>query len=66
MTAARCATPTPGVAVARVEQIAPFQYTAIGNVITSYPNLQEIVWLQEEPRNMGAVAVTCGRACASW
>jgi 2-oxoglutarate dehydrogenase E1 component len=45
---------TPGVAVARVEQIAPFQYTAIGNVIASYPNLREIVWLQEEPQNMGS------------
>ena len=43
-----------GVAIARVEQLAPFQYTAIGNVIKSYPNLQEIIWLQEEPRNMGS------------
>jgi 2-oxoglutarate dehydrogenase E1 component len=42
------------VAIVRVEQLAPFQYTAIGNVIKSYPNLQEIVWLQEEPKNMGA------------
>ncbi len=42
-----------GVAVARVEQLAPFQYTAISNVIKGYPNLREIVWLQEEPRNMG-------------
>ncbi len=42
-----------GVAVARVEQLAPFQYTAINNVIQGYPNLREIVWLQEEPRNMG-------------
>ncbi|MGC4108011.1 MAG: hypothetical protein QM753_16940 [Thermomicrobiales bacterium] len=42
------------VAIARVEQLAPFQNTAISNVIQQYPNLQEIVWLQEEPRNMGA------------
>jgi 2-oxoglutarate dehydrogenase E1 component len=42
-----------GVAIARVEQLAPFQYSAIGRVIKGYPNLQEIVWLQEEPRNMG-------------
>ncbi len=45
---------TPGVAVVRVEQLAPFQYTAITRVIQSYPNLQEIIWLQEEPRNMGS------------
>ncbi len=43
-----------GVAVARVEQLAPFQNTAISNVIANYPNLQEIVWLQEEPKNMGS------------
>ena len=42
------------VAIARVEQLAPFQNTAIGNVLTQYPNLQDVVWLQEEPRNMGA------------
>ena len=42
------------VAIARVEQLAPFQRTAIGNVVAEYPNLQEIVWLQEEPKNMGA------------
>ncbi|MGC4191464.1 MAG: 2-oxoglutarate dehydrogenase E1 component [Thermomicrobiales bacterium] len=42
------------VAIARVEQLAPFQNTALSNVIQQYPNLQEIVWLQEEPRNMGA------------
>jgi 2-oxoglutarate dehydrogenase E1 component len=42
------------VAVARVEQLAPFQTTALSNVISSYPNLREIVWLQEEPRNMGS------------
>jgi 2-oxoglutarate dehydrogenase E1 component len=45
---------TPGVAIVRVEQLAPFQYTAIAQVIQSYPNLQEIIWLQEEPRNMGS------------
>ncbi len=42
------------VAVARVEQLAPFQNTAITKVIDNYPNVKEIVWLQEEPRNMGA------------
>ncbi len=42
------------VAIARVEQLAPFQRTAISTVIGHYPNLREIVWLQEEPRNMGA------------
>ena len=42
------------VAVARVEMLAPFQTAKLREVINSYPNLHEIVWLQEEPRNMGA------------
>ena len=42
------------VAVARVEMLAPFQKGALRDVISSYPNLKEIVWVQEEPRNMGA------------
>jgi 2-oxoglutarate dehydrogenase E1 component len=42
------------VAVARVEQLAPFQGTILGEVIDGYPNLHEIVWVQEEPKNMGA------------
>ncbi len=41
------------VAVARVEQLAPFQNSALRQLIASYPHLQEIVWVQEEPRNMG-------------
>jgi 2-oxoglutarate dehydrogenase E1 component len=44
------------VAIARVEQLAPFQRTALNQVIEQYPNLQELVWLQEEPKNMGAWA----------
>jgi 2-oxoglutarate dehydrogenase E1 component len=41
------------VAVARVEQLAPFQNSALRQLIAGYPHLQEIVWVQEEPRNMG-------------
>jgi len=43
-----------GVAIARVEQLAPFQNSAIRSVVASYPNLQDVAWLQEEPKNMGA------------
>jgi 2-oxoglutarate dehydrogenase E1 component len=42
------------VAIARVEQLAPFQNSALRAVFGNYPNLAEIVWLQEEPKNMGA------------
>ena len=41
------------VAIGRVELIYPFPRTEIAELITSYPNLEEIVWAQEEPQNMG-------------
>ncbi|MEO6987082.1 MAG: multifunctional oxoglutarate decarboxylase/oxoglutarate dehydrogenase thiamine pyrophosphate-binding subunit/dihydrolipoyllysine-residue succinyltransferase subunit [Aquihabitans sp.] len=40
-------------AVIRVEQLYPFPYKQIADLIATYPNVQEVVWLQEEPDNMG-------------
>jgi multifunctional 2-oxoglutarate metabolism enzyme len=45
-----------GVAVGRVELLYPFPESQISELIQSYPNLREVVWVQEEPRNMGARA----------
>jgi 2-oxoglutarate dehydrogenase E1 component len=45
---------SPAVAVARIEQIYPFPEDDVRQVLTGYPYLQEIVWVQEEPENMGA------------
>jgi 2-oxoglutarate dehydrogenase E1 component len=42
------------VAVARIEQLYPFPVEAAAALTRSYPNLQELVWVQEEPQNMGA------------
>ena len=42
------------VAVVRVEQLYPFPIDQINEAIATYPNAKEIVWLQEEPENMGA------------
>ncbi len=42
------------VALVRVEQLYPFPEAEIRNVLDRYPNVQEVVWLQEEPKNMGA------------
>jgi 2-oxoglutarate dehydrogenase E1 component len=42
------------VAVVRVEQLYPWPRDAVDEVLARYANLQEIVWLQEEPENMGA------------
>ena len=45
-----------GVAVGRVELLYPFPQAQILELIESYPHLREVVWAQEEPRNMGARA----------
>ncbi len=42
------------VALTRVEQLYPFPEEAIKAEMDRYPNLEEVVWLQEEPANMGA------------
>jgi 2-oxoglutarate dehydrogenase E1 component len=41
------------VAVARIEQLYPFPVEAAAELVRSYPSLEEIVWVQEEPQNMG-------------
>jgi 2-oxoglutarate decarboxylase len=46
----------PGVAVGRVELLYPFPQAEIMKLVESYPKLREVVWVQEEPRNMGARA----------
>ena len=45
------------VAVARIELLYPFAEKQLGEMIASYPNLEEVVWVQEEPRNQGAWSV---------
>ncbi|UCG89270.1 MAG: multifunctional oxoglutarate decarboxylase/oxoglutarate dehydrogenase thiamine pyrophosphate-binding subunit/dihydrolipoyllysine-residue succinyltransferase subunit [Gemmatimonadota bacterium] len=42
------------VAIARIELLYPFPEDAVIRLIGLYPNVREIVWLQEEPVNMGA------------
>ena len=42
------------VAVVRLEQIFPLAIEQIKEVIASYPNVNDYVWAQEEPKNMGA------------
>ena len=41
------------VAIGRVELMYPFPADELRALIGRYPNLREIVWVQEEPRNMG-------------
>jgi len=49
------------IAVARVELLYPFARDQIADLIASYPNLKEILWVQEEPRNMGGWSVMVRR-----
>ena len=41
-------------AIVRLEQLYPFPESVIADVINRYDRADEIVWVQEEPRNMGA------------
>jgi 2-oxoglutarate decarboxylase len=43
-----------GIAVVRVEQLYPWPAEALERVIATYVQATEVVWLQEEPENMGA------------
>jgi 2-oxoglutarate dehydrogenase E1 component len=42
------------VAIARLEQLYPFPKDALTSLIEKYPNLERLIWVQEEPLNMGA------------
>lgn len=42
------------VAVVRLEQLFPLAVDQIKEIIASYPNVDDYVWAQEEPKNMGA------------
>jgi 2-oxoglutarate dehydrogenase E1 component len=43
------------IAVARLEELYPFPAAALAALVGGYPGLEEVVWAQEEPRNMGAL-----------
>jgi len=48
-------------AVVRVEQIYPWPEMMVLDTLSRYPNAGEIVWLQEEPENMGGWTFVHGR-----
>ena len=41
-------------ALVRVEELYPFPADQLRAVVEGYPRRRELIWLQEEPRNMGA------------
>lgn len=38
----------------RIEQLYPLDITQLTSYINAYPKLKKIIWVQEEPKNMGA------------
>ena len=42
------------VAFVRIEQLFPLPVEQLKEIIASYPNVDDYVWAQEEPKNMGA------------
>jgi 2-oxoglutarate dehydrogenase E1 component len=41
-------------AIIRIEQFYPYKSEKIKNIAASYPNAKNVIWVQEEPKNMGA------------
>ena len=52
--AARAAQRAANVAIVRAEQLYPLRAEALLSILSSYRDCREVVWVQEEPRNMGA------------
>jgi len=44
----------PDDAIVRVEQLYPFPQKELEDLLGAYPNLERLIWVQEEPLNMGA------------
>ncbi|MDH5753577.1 MAG: thiamine pyrophosphate-dependent enzyme, partial [Deltaproteobacteria bacterium] len=54
LSAARDENGVKDVALARMEQVYPFPAEDLKDILSQYPALKEVVWVQEEPRNMGS------------
>jgi 2-oxoglutarate dehydrogenase E1 component len=46
--------PEADVALVRVDELYPWPGDAVAEIVDRYPNLEDVVWAQEEPKNMGA------------
>lgn len=44
----------PKVAIIRIEELCPFPYARLREVLEQYGNATEVRWAQEEPQNCGA------------
>ncbi|HSA57668.1 MAG TPA: 2-oxoglutarate dehydrogenase E1 component, partial [Gemmatimonadaceae bacterium] len=53
------------VAFVRVEELYPWPHEEVSRAVDQYPNVVEVVWAQEEPKNMGAWTYVAPRLRAS-
>jgi len=49
------------VAFVRIEELSPFPFQQLGNIVKAYTNAKQFLWVQEEPRNQGAWSFVAGR-----
>lgn len=49
------------VAFIRLEELAPFPFPELRAVLQDYTAVEQVMWLQEEPRNQGAYAHVASR-----
>ncbi|HEX5437058.1 MAG TPA: 2-oxoglutarate dehydrogenase E1 component [Gemmatimonadaceae bacterium] len=54
-----------GVALVRVEELYPWPHEAVQQVLDRYTAVREVVWAQEEPKNMGAWTLVAPRLRAA-
>jgi 2-oxoglutarate dehydrogenase E1 component len=43
----------PHIALVRIEELYPWPGNEVAAIVDLYPSLEEVVWAQEEPKNMG-------------
>ncbi|XID75230.1 2-oxoglutarate dehydrogenase E1 component [Alkanindiges sp. WGS2144] len=42
------------IAIVRIEQLYPYPQERVREIMAQYPNLKQLIWAQEEPKNQGA------------
>lgn len=42
------------VAVVRIEELYPWPHAELERIVDAYPNVEQVAWAQEEPKNQGA------------
>jgi 2-oxoglutarate dehydrogenase E1 component len=45
---------SPEVAIVRIEELYPWPHAEIARIVDQYPNVEQVAWVQEEPKNQGA------------